>query len=120
LAAVAPVAPVEQDLGRSVAHGIARELVMFLRRPGSPYHLQCRFTTELGSPPAAYVERVRIEAAQRPLTESDEPAEVIARRCGFGTDETLRRAFHRHARIAPSEYRSRFRSASETTAVEAL
>ena len=159
------LALVEEDFGRSVAHGIARELVMFLRRPGSqsqfsvplwsaqprtdpiravvsaihadpgaghgieqlastaglsPRHLQRRFTAELGSPPAAYVERVRIEAAQRALTESDDPVEAIARRCGFGTAETLRRAFQRHARVAPSEYRSRFRSARETTAMEAL
>lgn len=159
------LALVEEDFGRGVAHGIARELVMFLRRPGSqsqfsvplwsaqprtdpiravvsaihadpgaghgiddlastaglsPRHLQRRFTAELGSPPALYVERVRIEAAQRALTESDEPVEVIARRCGFGTAESLRRAFHRHARVAPSEYRSRFRSARETTAVETL
>jgi len=159
------LALVEDDFGRSVAHGIARELVMFLRRPGSqsqfsvplwsaqprtdpiravvsaihadpgaghgieelastaglsPRHLQRRFTAELGSPPAAYVERVRVEAAQRALTESDDPVEAIARRCGFGTAETLRRAFHRQARVAPSQYRDRFRSARETTAVEAL
>jgi transcriptional regulator GlxA family with amidase domain len=33
----------------------------------SPRHLQRRLTTELGIPPAAYVERVRVEAAQRAL-----------------------------------------------------
>jgi transcriptional regulator GlxA family with amidase domain len=79
----------------------------------SPRHLQRRFTAELGTPPAAYVERVRIEAAQRALTGTDDPVEAIARRCGFGTAETLRRAFHRHARIAPADYRTRFRSTRE-------
>lgn len=64
-------------------------------------------------PPAAYVERVRIEAAQRALADSDDPVEVIARRCGFGTPETLRRAFHRQARVAPSDYRDRFRSTTD-------
>jgi transcriptional regulator GlxA family with amidase domain len=79
----------------------------------SPRHLQRRFTAEVGIPPAAYVERVRVEAAQRALTGGDEPVETVARRCGFGTGETLRRAFYRHARVTPSDYRSRFRSSRE-------
>ncbi|MCT7355373.1 helix-turn-helix transcriptional regulator, partial [Streptomyces sp. 15-116A] len=76
----------------------------------SPRHLQRRFTAELGVPPAAYVEQVRIEAARRALTEGDEPLEAVARRCGFGTAETLRRTFHRRIGVAPSDYRSRFRT----------
>ncbi|HEY7430976.1 MAG TPA: helix-turn-helix domain-containing protein [Streptosporangiaceae bacterium] len=76
----------------------------------SPRQLQRRFTAELGLPPAQYVERVRIEAARRALAEGDEPVDVIARRCGFGTAETLRRAFHRQLGVAPSDYRDRFRS----------
>ena len=79
----------------------------------SSRHLQRRFTAELGTPPATYVERVRIEAAQRALTEGDDPVETIARRYGFGTAETLRRAFHRHVGISPSNYRDRFRSTRE-------
>jgi transcriptional regulator GlxA family with amidase domain len=152
------LALVEDDAGRAIAHTVARELVMFLRRPGSqsqfsvplwsaqpgsdpiravvsmihadpgaehglielagraglsPRHFQRKFTAEVGTPPAAYVERVRIEAAQRALAEGDDPVETIARRCGFGTGETLRRAFHRHARVAPSDYRDRFRSTTD-------
>jgi transcriptional regulator GlxA family with amidase domain len=152
------LALVEDDLGRDVAHAVAQELVMFLRRPGSqsqfsvplwsaqprtdpihavvtaihndpgaahgiadlarhaslsPRHLQRRFTAEIGTSPSAYVERVRIEAAQRALADGDEPVDTIARRCGFGTAESLRRAFHRARRIAPSDYRSRFRSTRE-------
>jgi transcriptional regulator GlxA family with amidase domain len=152
------LALVEDDLGREIAHRVAQELVLFLRRPGSQSqfsvplwsaqprtgpiraalsaihsdpgarhdiadlavqaglstrHLQRRFAAEVGTPPAAYVERVRIEAARRALAESDDPVDVIARRCGFGTAETLRRAFHRTARVAPSEYRNRFRTAGE-------
>jgi transcriptional regulator GlxA family with amidase domain len=152
------LAMVEDDAGRAVAHAVARELVMFLRRPGSqsqfsvplwsaqpavdpiravvsaihadpgadhglaglasraglsPRHFQRKFTAEVGTPPAAYVERVRIEAAQRALAGSNDPVEAIARRCGFGTAETLRRAFHRQARVAPSDYRDRFRSTTD-------
>jgi transcriptional regulator GlxA family with amidase domain len=67
----------------------------------------------LGVLPGEYVERVRIEAARRALAAGDDPVEVVARRCGFGTAETLRRAFHRHLNVAPSEYRDRFRSVKE-------
>lgn len=76
----------------------------------SPRHLQRRFAAELGIPPAAYVERVRVEAAQRALENSGEPIDVIARRYGFGTAETMRRSFHRCLGVAPSDYRDRFRS----------
>ncbi|WP_049571565.1 GlxA family transcriptional regulator [Nonomuraea sp. SBT364] len=76
----------------------------------SPRHLQRRFTAELGLPPAAYVERVRVEAAQRALENGGDSLDVIARRYGFGTAETLRRSFHRCLGITPSDYRDRFRS----------
>ena len=144
----------DDDLGAEVAHAVACELVLHLRRPGSqsqfsvplwsaqpssdpirsavaavhadpgaahgiaqlaaharlsPRHLQRRFTAELGVPPASYVEQVRIEAARSALVDGDDPVDVIAARCGFGTAETLRRAFHRHLGIPPSEYRTRFR-----------
>lgn len=152
------LALVEDDHGHDIAHAVAREMVMFLRRPGSqsqfsvplwavrpatdpiraavaavnaapgdrhgipdlaaraglsPRHLQRRFTAELGVPPAAYVERVRVEAARRALAEADDPVESIARRLGFGTAETLRRAFHRHVGVSPSDYRERFRAVKE-------
>ena len=152
------LALVEEDLGRDVAHAVAQELVLFLRRPGSQSqfsvplwtaqpasdpicsavssihadpgapqgltdlasraglslrHLQRRFTAELGIPPAAYVERVRIEAAQRALAQGSDPVGAVARQCGFGTAETMRRAFHRRVGIAPSDYRERFQSARE-------
>lgn len=151
------LALVEDDHGREAAHAVARELVMFLRRPGSQSqfsvplwsaqpatdpiraavssvqadpgarhtiadlaersglsarHLQRRFTAELG--------------CRRPRTSSgsgsggaagarggDEPVETLARRLGFGTAETLRRAFHRHVGVAPSDYRDRFRGTRE-------
>lgn len=94
--------------------GAAHGILDLARHAGlSPRHLQRRFTAELGTPPSAYVERVRVEAAQRALAESDDPVETIARRYGFGTAETLRRTFHRRLGIAPSDYRDRFRSTKE-------
>jgi transcriptional regulator GlxA family with amidase domain len=75
----------------------------------SPRHLQRRFAAEMGTPPASYVEQIRIESARRALTEGDDPVDAVARRCGFGTAETLRRVFQRRLGVAPSEYRDRFR-----------
>ncbi|MCP2358213.1 transcriptional regulator GlxA family with amidase domain [Nonomuraea thailandensis] len=90
------------------SHRILRDLRWLpVARPRRPAR---RFTTELGIPPAAYVERVRVEAAQRALEDGGDPLEAIARRYGFGTAETLRRSFHRCLGVAPSDYRDRFRS----------
>ncbi|MFC8828965.1 GlxA family transcriptional regulator [Streptomyces sp. NPDC057137] len=80
----------------------------------SPRHLQRRFTAELGTGPAEYVERVRVEAAQQALTGGDDPVTTIARRCGLGSSESLRRAFHRHCGVTPTDYRNRFRSTEDT------
>ncbi|WP_327585532.1 GlxA family transcriptional regulator [Nonomuraea sp. NBC_00507] len=101
----AAVAAVHADPGGR--HGIAD---LAAQAGLSPRHLQRRFTAELGVPPGAYVERVRMEAAQRALVAGDDPVEAVARRCGFGTAETLRKTFHRHLGVAPSDYRDRFRS----------
>ena len=79
----------------------------------SPRQLQRRFTEEIGIPPGSYVERVRVEAARRALAEGPEPLESIARRCGFGTGETLGRVFHKHLQVSPSCYRERFQSLRE-------
>ena len=66
------------------------------------------FTAEVGEPPARYVERVRVDLARRLLETEREGVESIARRSGFGTAETMRRAFLRHVGVAPDQYRSRF------------
>jgi transcriptional regulator GlxA family with amidase domain len=42
---------------------------------------------------------------------SDTPIDVVATECGFGTVETLRRAFQRRVGASPSQYRERFRPA---------
>jgi transcriptional regulator GlxA family with amidase domain len=149
------LALVEDDLGRDIALGIARQLVLFLRRPGSqsqfssplaaqvaerdvlreiqqavvdrpgddhavaalasragmsPRHFARSFADEVGTTPARYVEGVRIETARRLLEETGRSVEEIARDCGFGTAETMRRTFLRKLRVAPSEYRRRFQS----------
>ena len=76
----------------------------------SPRHFARRFRAEVGETPARYVERVRVEAARRRLEDSAEPIDAVAPACGFGTTETMRRAFVRALGVAPAEYRRRFQS----------
>ncbi len=78
----------------------------------SPRNFARVFLREVGMTPAHYVEQVRVEAARRRLEDSRDGVDAIADDCGFGTAETMRRAFLRHLRVAPSDYRTRFRVAS--------
>ena len=66
------------------------------------------FTREIGTPPGRYLEQVRVAAARRLLETSTDTTDVIADRCGFGTAETLRRAFQRCVGTSPGAYRRRF------------
>jgi transcriptional regulator GlxA family with amidase domain len=149
------LALVEEDYGRALALEVARQMVLFLRRPGgqsqfsaalaaqaadreplrdlqawiaedpgrdcsvptlarrvamSPRNFARVFTREVGSTPGQFVERVRVEAARRRLEESADGVDSIAAHCGFGTAETMRRAFLRTLHVPPSAYRSRFRA----------
>ncbi|MBA8824804.1 transcriptional regulator GlxA family with amidase domain [Saccharopolyspora lacisalsi] len=73
----------------------------------SPRHLGRLFHTELGTTPARWVERVRLERAQQLLLDGHSVTSS-ARRSGLGSDETLRRAFTRHLGTTPTAYRQRF------------
>jgi transcriptional regulator GlxA family with amidase domain len=68
-----------------------------------------RFTESVGMTPAVYVSKIRLEAARRKLEENDLQVSQVARRCGFGTQETMRRSFIAELGIPPSDYRERFR-----------
>ncbi|MBN1528760.1 MAG: DJ-1/PfpI family protein [Thermoleophilaceae bacterium] len=68
------------------------------------------FAREVGMTPAAYVECARVESARMALEAGDAPVESVAVRSGFGTVETMRRAFHRRVGVGPADYRRRFRS----------
>lgn len=75
----------------------------------SPRHLTRLFRSELGVTPARYVERLRLEAAQL-LLEAGHSVGSAAERSGFGSDESLRRAFVTHLGVPPATYRRRFAS----------
>ncbi|MBJ3784192.1 GlxA family transcriptional regulator [Devosia sediminis] len=145
------LALVEADLGRDLALSVARQLVVFLKRPGgqsqfsaaltlqdqggrfdalhgwimenldrplalpeladragmSERNFSRRYRAETGRTPARAVEDLRIETARRLLEQSLSVARV-ASRCGFGSEETLRRAFLRRVGVSPQAYRERF------------
>jgi transcriptional regulator GlxA family with amidase domain len=148
------LALVDDDLGVATARDVARDLVVYLQRPGGQHqfsvamatqpasrpvlrelqawireHLRddCSvaalarrasmsertlaraFRAELGVPPADFVEQVRIEAARQLLESSDLTVAAVARSCGFGTTETLHRAFLRRVQVTPAAYRERFK-----------
>ncbi|MER5949067.1 helix-turn-helix domain-containing protein [Streptomyces sp. NPDC001904] len=147
------LALIADDLGEAVALRVARQLVMYLKRPSgqsqfsvpleqvsttrriedlrhhilrhvaepltvtdlaayahvSDRHLTRLFKTELGTTPHAYIESVRVEKARHELESSDATLERVAAVCGFGTVDTLVRAFRRRVGTTPTEYRRRFR-----------
>jgi transcriptional regulator GlxA family with amidase domain len=154
------LALVEEDHGRDLALSVARQLVVFLKRPGgqaqfsshlstqladrdvladvqgwiadhleddlsvarlaaraamSPRHFARVFRAETGVTPARFVEHARVEQARRRLEESSAGIEEIAYDCGFGTPETMRRAFLRSLWVGPAEYRQRFRATAAVT-----
>jgi len=76
----------------------------------SPRHFARVFREQTGETPAAFVSKVRVEAAQRALVNSDAAVSAIADDCGFGSVEVLRRTFLRITGVTPSDYRARFRA----------
>jgi transcriptional regulator GlxA family with amidase domain len=81
---------------------LAQRANMSVRTFARVFAAETRFT------PAAYVERLRIDAARRSLESSKKSVKQIARLCGFGTVETMHRAFRRGVGSTPLEYRARF------------
>ena len=146
------LALVEEDLGRAIALGVARYLVMFLKRPGGQAQFSAalslqsaddhfaslhdwlaehlaenlslrrlaaqagmsertflrRYRAATGLTPARAIERLRVEAARQLLAETRLPVKRIAARCGFGSEETMRRSFMRLQGVSPQDYRQRF------------
>src|ERR1041385_2625883 len=56
-------------------------------------------------------EALRVERARALLESSHAGVDDIARKCGFGTVETMRRSFRRRLGVSPGHYRDRFRPA---------
>jgi transcriptional regulator GlxA family with amidase domain len=70
------------------------------------------FRADVGTTPADHVEAIRTEAACRLLETTNKPIEEIARRCGFGTPETMNRTFRRRLSTTPGSHRRHFGESS--------
>ena len=80
----------------------------------SPRTLARQFQKRLGAPPAAFVERARIDFARRALVETEAGIEAIAHDAGFGGLRRMDRAFARAIGVTPSDFRARFKSSPPT------
>jgi transcriptional regulator GlxA family with amidase domain len=83
---------------------MARKAMMSVR------HFARVFSRNVGVSPAQYVERARVEAAADRLASTGDSLDLVARQSGFGSAETLRRAFLRVLGVSPGSYRARFRT----------
>jgi transcriptional regulator GlxA family with amidase domain len=73
----------------------------------SARHFARRFTAEIGTTPAEYVARARVDAARRLLEETRLSLKEVATRCGFAEEQNLRRAFVKRLSVTPTDYRRR-------------
>jgi transcriptional regulator GlxA family with amidase domain len=108
--AVMPTSPIRDLVDAIVAQPSADHAVPTLaeRAALSERHLARLFAEHTGTTPARFVERVRVEAARDLLERSGLPVEAVAREVGFGSAETMRRAFLRVLDVNPASYRARF------------
>jgi transcriptional regulator GlxA family with amidase domain len=74
----------------------------------SPRNFTRVFARETGTPPATYVEEVRLDAARQRLEQGSESLDQVAAATGFINSLNLRRVFERNLQLTPSEYRERF------------
>jgi transcriptional regulator GlxA family with amidase domain len=94
-------------IGRHLADDIS--LPVLARQAGmSERSFSRRYAEATGLTPVHAVERLRVEAARRFLSESRLPVKRISQRCGFGSEETMRRSFLRLLATTPQDYRARF------------
>jgi transcriptional regulator GlxA family with amidase domain len=150
------LAMVEADIGHAISMAVARDLVVFLKRPGGQTQFSAalslqdrdscfdrlhgwmanhlsndlsvpalaaragmsertfvrRYRSGVGLTPARAVETLRVEATRQLLISGELPIKRIAQKCGFGSEETLRRSFVREVGITPRDYRERFSAKS--------
>jgi transcriptional regulator GlxA family with amidase domain len=105
--------PPLRDLQSWIADNLTADLsvaALAERAYMSPRNFARAFRREVGVTPGAYVESARLERARAELEAGDASVDAVAALCGFGTVETMRRAFQRRFDVNPAAYRSRFRT----------
>lgn len=107
-----PVAPATSDLVdwalRHVGEGLS---VDDLARQASVSSrtLTRRFRSATGLPPGEWLQRARLNRAQRLLESTDLPVEQVARTAGYDSSTTMRAQFTLHLHTSPRAYRRAFR-----------
>ncbi|MBX3023606.1 DJ-1/PfpI family protein [bacterium] len=112
LAAQTPAPGRLRDLPAWIVDHLAEDLAverLAERLAMSPRTFARVFHRETGVTPAKFVERARLDAARRLLEDEALGLEEVASRAGFASGEQMRRAFRRHLRVLPFDYRRRFR-----------
>ena len=71
----------------------------------SKFYLSRIFTKKIGYQFNDYVNRLRINMAQKLLTETDQPVLNIALECGFESQRNFNRTFKEYTSVTPSEFR---------------
>jgi len=90
----------------SVAHPVEE---MIRRSRLAERTFKRRFTQATGLTPLVYVQRLRIEDAKRRLERTEASIDEISWRVGYEDPAFFRRLFKRTTRLAPGDYRKRFR-----------
>ena len=111
LAAQAADAPAIERIRQHVLdspHADLRVSVLAERAHVSERHLRRLFRDALGVAPREFVQRVRLEQAQRLLCESRASVREVARRAGYGSADGFARRFEAAFRVSPRAYRARF------------
>ena len=67
-----------------------------------------RFRADMGTTPAAWLNRQRLIRAQQLLEESDDSLEQVATQSGFGTASVMRHHFVKMLQVSPQAYRRAF------------
>lgn len=111
LAAQSAADPTMDDLLAWIADHLDEDLSVASladRAAMSNRSFQRKFVEVTGTPPARFVESLRIDTARRMLEESGAGVAAIARDVGYQREETFMRAFSRRVGLNPGEYRMRF------------
>jgi transcriptional regulator GlxA family with amidase domain len=72
----------------------------------SERHLSRLFVAQVGRTPARLVRDARLKAAHQLVTTTSQPLATVARRCGFGSAESMRQAFVARFGLPPSQLRA--------------
>jgi len=95
---------IEEHLHESIDVMRLAERMAMAPRTFSRFYLR-----RTGDTPAHALERIRLDRATRLLESSVASIKTVALRCGFGSEEIMRRAFQRRFAVSPLDYRARFR-----------